>query len=378
MEYKRCTSCVLDNTDSEISFDKDGVCNYCHKMDFVIARYEKRISNAEEHIKRIISEVKGSGKAKYDCVIGVSGGVDSTYLAYLVKEQFGLTPLAIHLDNGWNSKLATKNIEQIIRKLGIDLYTHVIDWEEFKDLQRSYLLASVIDIEVLTDHAIMAILYEQAAKNGIKYILLGNNESTEGIMPKSWTFTKNDLKNLEDIHNKYGTKPIKTFPTLGFLKLWQYEHFNGIKLLNPLNYMKYDKKEAMELIVNKLGWKPYGNKHYESIFTRFYQGYILPKKFNVDKRKPHFSALIKTDQMSREDALEQLKLDPSQEETIQNDYSYVIKKLDFTQEEFDKLISEKPISHFTFDTDIRSKINKKYLSHNSYFRKIYRLLRRSF
>ena len=378
MEYKICTSCVLDNTDPDIFFDENGVCNYCHKADLVIARYKERVANSEEHVNQIISEVKGSGKSKYDCIIGVSGGIDSTYLAYVVKEKFGLTPLAVHLDNGWNSKLATNNIARIIRKLGVDLYTHVIDWEEFKNLQQSYFKASVIDIEVLTDHAIAAILYEQAAKNGVKYILFGRNESTEGMMPKSWTFTKNDLKNLKDIHKKFGTIPIKTFPTLGLFKLWRYEKLKGIKFINPLNYVKYNKEEAMSLIIRELGWTPYADKHCESIFTRFYQGYILPKKFNADKRKAHLSLLIKTGQMNREDALEQLKVDPSLEETIQNDYNYVIKKLDFTPEEFDKIMSEKPVSHFAFKTDIRSKINKKYLSHNSILRMIYRSLKRWF
>lgn len=375
MEYKTCNTCVLDNTDIDIYFDYKGVCNYCHKADLVITNYKKRLEKSEENITNIINKVKGSSKSQYDCIIGVSGGVDSTYLAYYVKEILGLNPLAIHLDNGWNSKLATKNIERIIRKLNIDLYTHVIDWEEFKDLQRSYFKASVVDIEVLTDHAIGALLYEQAVKNGIKYILLGNNESTESIMPKSWTFTKNDLINLIDIHKKYGTLPIKTFPTLGMIKRFKYEKFNKIELINILNFIDFKKENATNTIIEKIGWKPYKNKHYESVFTRFYQGYILPKKFNIDKRKPHFSALIKTGQMTREQAVEELKKDPTLDESILNDYEYVIKKLGFTNDEFEEIINSKPVSHFNFKSHIISKINKKYLSHNSFLRKIYRAIK---
>lgn len=376
MENKICKACVLDNTDSEIYFDDEGVCNYCHKADIVIDNYKKRLVNSKENLDIILQKVKsGSSSSKYDCIIGVSGGVDSTYLAYYVKEILGLNPLAIHMDNGWNSKLATKNIERIIRKLDIDLYTHVIDWDEFKDLQRAYIKASVVDIEALTDHAIGAVLYQQAVKNNVKYIFLGNNDSTESIMPKSWTFTKNDLTNLSDIHKKFGTLPIKTFPTLGMIKRFKYDKLNKIELINILNYIDFKKEEAMATIIDKIGWKPYANKHYESVFTRFYQGYILPKKFNIDKRKPHFSALIKTEQMTRNQALSELKKDPTLDETIVNDYEYVIKKLGFTNEEFQDIISQKPVSHFEFKSNLISKINKKYLSHNSFLRKIYRSIR---
>lgn len=358
-----CTRCVMDTSDLQIRFNKNGICNHCTEYNDLVNSSIQTTEKKEKQLSQIIQEIKIAGdKKEYDCIIGISGGVDSTYLAYLVKEVFGLRAFAVHLDNGWNSKLAVKNIRNILQKLDVDLYTHVIDWEEFKNMQIAYFNASVIDIEAITDHAINAILYEVANQNDINYILKGFNNATEKIMPKSWTFNKNDIENIKDIVKTHGNSEIKTFPLLGHKKLKYYTRQKDIRTVSPYNYMKFDKEKAKEVIVNKLGWVDYGGKHHESIFTRFYQGYILPRKFNVDKRKAHYSNLICANSMTREEAIEDLKNPPYPEDTCREDYEYVIKKLGFTESEFEEILNAPVKSHFDYKTDIQSKIYKKYIS----------------
>jgi len=301
--YQICTRCIMDTSDPWIFFDENGVCYHCLHFDA-----KMRDWNDEDKLTATLSEIihkvkKSSENNEYDCVIGLSGGIDSSYLAYIVKRQFGLRPLAVHLDNGWNSKLAVKNIEHIIRKLDIDLHTHVVDWEEFRDIQISYIKASVIDIEAITDHAIIGCLFQTAVENNIKCIMLGTNDVTERILPRAWVFNKNDARNLLSIHRRFGTLPIKTYPLLGAATLKMYISRIGIEVFSPLNYVSYIKSQAKQVLINELGWIDYGGKHYESIFTRFYQGYILPRKFHVDKRRAHFSTLINSGQMTREQAL---------------------------------------------------------------------------
>jgi len=307
-----------------------------------------------------VARIKADGRGKkYDCLIGISGGVDSTYVAYLVK-QLGLRPLAVHLDNGWNSELAVKNVENIVTRLGYDLYTLVINWEEFKDIQLSYLKASVVDIEVVSDHAIFSTMYKLAKEKQISYIISGTNIVTEHIMPSSWLYQKMDFANLKDIHNRYGHVRLKTYPLLNFRK---YLYYSAVLRLNPvsiLNYVPYNKKEIKGVISRELGWRDYGGKHYESVFTKFYQAYILPEKFKIDKRKAHLSTLICSGQITKEEALAELEQPIYPPSELKDDKEYVIKKLGLTEEEFDEIMSRPPRRHQEFKTD--KKLKESYMN----------------
>jgi N-acetyl sugar amidotransferase len=286
--------------------DDNGICNYCHEY-----REKEKIRIIPETIRkqalaRLVEKIKNDGqKRRYDCLIGVSGGVDSTYTAYLVK-QMGLRPLAVHFDNGWNSELAVQNIQKVLENLNIDLYTYVVNWHEFKDLQLSFLKASTPDGEIPSDHAILATLYRIAAKYKIKYIISGNNFKTEGVMPSLWAYGHIDWKYIKSVHRKFGSEKLKTFPFFTLSKFLWLTFVRKIKMISILNYIDYDKQKAMQVLVGKLDWKYYGGKHYESTYTKFYQGVILPEKFNIDKRKLHLSALILSGQMSRNEAIEEL------------------------------------------------------------------------
>jgi N-acetyl sugar amidotransferase len=280
--------------------------------------------------------------------MGLSGGVDSTYIAWLAKE-LNLRPLAVHFDNGWNSELAVQNIENIVNKLGFDLFTYVINWEEFRDLQKAYLKASVIDIEAITDHAIFATLYRLAGEKKIKYILSGTNVHTEQTLPKSWVHPKADHINIKSIHRRFGTLPLKTFPFMDGKVKRYYHQIIGVRSVSLLNFVEYDKNKVKQLIEKELGWRDYGGKHYESIWTRFYQGYILPEKFKVDKRKAHLSDLIFGGQISKAEAIEELKKPIYDPEQFKVDYEFVLKKLGFTREEFEALMKEPRRSHYDFD-----------------------------
>lgn len=368
-----CKRCVMDESDRQIVFDKDGFCNHCTDYLSMLKNQGASWDELRVQLNQVINDIKKAGEGKeYDCLIGISGGVDSTYLAHLVVKEFGLRPLALHLDNGWNSKLAVKNINNIIRKLDIDLHTHVIDWEEFKELQLAYLKASVIDIEVPTDQAIRAAMCNTAHEHGINYILRGYNRNTETIIPKSWTFYKVDTKNLLDIHKQFGKGSLNTYPLLGARKMKSFEK-KGLKTFAPLNFMPYNDEEARRLIVDELGWVDYGGKHHESIFTRFYQGYILPVKFGVDKRKAHLSTAICNGTINREEALAML-LQPTYDPDLQKqDYEYVLKKLDLTHSQFEAIMSAKPRSHFEYKSELKSKIRKQLLDPRN---PIYRFFKR--
>ena len=332
----------MDTTDPEIQFDSLGVCNHCHN-------YEKRASkelfdNDEggQMLDRIASEIKKQGNRKeYDCIIGLSGGLDSSMVAYAVTK-LGLRPLAVHLDNGWNSELSVANVERIVKALKIDLYTHIIDWEEFRDLQISFLKASVINSEIPTDHAITALMYESAARMGIKYIIGGGNIVTEAIMPKRWGYDPKDWKHIKAIHTRYGTSALRTYPHYSLTRFGYYLLIKRIKYVSILNYMPFRKTDAIALLGREFGWRSYGDKHFESIFTRFFQGYILPTKFNIDKRKAHLSTLICSGQMTREEALQELGRNHYLDEQMQKDRDYVLKKLAMTSEEFEKIMACPP------------------------------------
>lgn len=351
--YTLCTRCVYDSTIQGITFNEQGLCSYCTKYDVLAAKYinipkEQKLAQ----LTGIVSKIKRLGRnKKYDCILGLSGGVDSSYLAWLAKD-LGLRPLVVHFDNGWNSELAVKNIENIVNKLNYDLETYVFNWEEFKDLQRAYFKAGVVDIEVPTDYLIFAVLNKIAARKGIKYILSGYNYATEYGMPKGWnTANKFDNKNLKDIHAKFGKVKLKHFPTFGRYQIFYYEKIRGIETAPLLNYVDYVKKDVKNFIIKELEWKDYGGKHYESIFTRFYQGYVLPKKFNIDKRRAHWSALICSGQATQLEALEDLKNPPYHADLQKQDLEYVVKKLDFTNEEFTAILNAKPVPHEFYETE---------------------------
>lgn len=355
-----CSRCVMDTTTKYITFDKDGICNFCHDYEVqalgnVKRSRELRQKDLEAKLKHV--KLSGAGK-KYDCVIGMSGGLDSSYVAVLVKE-FGLRPLVVHFDNGWNTELAVNNITNIVNRLGFDLYTYVIDWEEFKDLQLSYFKASVLDLEVPTDQLIFAILYKLAKENNINYILDGYNFRTEFGMPKDWSAEqKFDLTNLKNIHKKYGKLKLRKFPTISDTDLYYYQHINNIQTLSLINYVDYDWHNVRQLLKERFDYKPYQYKHYESIFTRFYQGYILPKKFNIDKRKAHLSTLIRSGFITRDSALEELKQPTYPIADQEADKHYVSKKWDLTENEFEKYMKQPNVPHEYFGYDKISLFSK--------------------
>lgn len=348
--YRQCAISVMDNiADPDITFDENGVSNYYHEYKKAEAAKVITGEAGKQKLETIAAEIKEAGRNQsYDCIMGLSGGVDSSYVALLAK-QLGLRPLAIHFDNGWNSELSVMNIENIVNKLGFDLFTYVINWEEFRDLQLAYLKASVVDIEAITDHAIFATLTRLAGEKGIKYILSGTNVQTENTLPKSWIFPKTDHINIQSIHKAYGTVPLKTFPFMDAKVKRYYLTVKDVRSISVLNYVDYNKADVKKVIQSELGWRDYGGKHYESIWTRFYQGYILPVKFGIDKRKAHLSDLIFSGQITKEEALAELQLpiyDAVQQKT---DYEFVLKKLGLTAEEFEAMMRQPRRSHYEFD-----------------------------
>jgi N-acetyl sugar amidotransferase len=364
----------MDNiADPDIEFDEAGVSNYYHEYKKAESEYVFKDKEGEVRLEKLVTQIKEAGKGKqYDCLIGLSGGVDSTYVALLVKE-LGLRPLAVHLDNGWNSELAVKNVENIITRLGFDLYTLVVNWEEFKDIQMAYLKASVVDIEVVSDHAIFATMYKLAKEKNIGYIISGTNVVTEYIMPPSWLYKKMDYSNLKDIHNQFGKRKLKTYPTFNFLKYVYYSAFLKLTPISILNYVPYNKVQVKERIKNELGWRDYGGKHYESIFTKFYQAYILPTKFHIDKRKAHLSTLICSGQISREQALDELKsplYDPTE---LESDIEYVLKKFNISREEFEAIMKLPIRKHEEFKSDEKWKAAyMNFLRKTASFRRIFK------
>ena len=338
-EIKICSRCVMDTTATEITFDDKGICNFCHQYDNVTTKDLYVDKRGEERLNNLIEKIKKDGKSRqYDVLIGISGGVDSSYVAYLVKKIYGLRALAIHLDNGWNSELAVANVEHIVKKLDIDLSTYVLDWKEFKDIQISFLKASVSNIEIPTDHAIWALLIKTAAKHKIPYIIAGNNVVTESIMPESWLYGSKDSKFIKAIHKQFGKVKLKTYPSLSTFDYVDYLLIRGIRWVPILNYINFVKSDAKKILIDELGWRDYGGKHYESIFTRFFHSYYLPVKFGYDLRKSYLSALICSGQMSREDAFEELKQAPIDPDLLKQDRDYVVKKLGLSEEEFEQIL----------------------------------------
>lgn len=338
---KVCINCIMDDTDPLITFDSNGLCSYClgynERANVWIPKGEKKIAA----LNNMISVCKKAGKNKdYDCIIGISGGVDSTYVAYLVK-QYGLRPLAVHLDNGWNSELAVSNISKILKDLNIELYTHVLNWEEFRKLQLAFLRSSTPDSEIPSDHAIVALMREIADKYKIP-IIWGVNFTSEAILPKTWSQGHMDWGYIKNVNKLFGGVPLKTYPHYSIWKLIYYNRIANQKIFNILNYIDYDKEKAKAFLIDNYGWRDYGGKHYESVYTKIYQSYILPVKFGFDKRKAHYSSLILSGQMKRNEALEKLKYSSFDINTLQNDINYLVKKLGITDIEFNQIMSLKP------------------------------------
>jgi N-acetyl sugar amidotransferase len=361
-DYKQCERCLMDTTTSCIKFDENGICNFC--MDYEVSLkktvFDFSIAERTAQLNSLLSKIKDEGKGKpYDCILGISGGMDSSYLCILAKE-WGLRPLIVHFDNGWNSDLAVTNINSILNKLGFELYTYVINWEQFKDLQMAYFKASVLDIEVPNDQLIFAVLFKVAKEKGIKNIISGNNIYTEEILPYDWAFHhKFDLTNLTNIHNQFGKASIKGFPTLSLKDRAKYKQ-QGFKIHTVFEYLDYNYDEIKQRLEKEFNYIFYECKHFESIFTRFYQGHILPKKWNIDKRKAHLSCLVMANFMTREGALKELEEPPYAIEKQLEDKAYVAKKWDLSLAEFDEILNRPPVSHDIYGYDKPSILRRFY------------------
>ena len=369
-KYQRCSRCVMDTSDSEIKFDSNGVCNHCLKFD----QYKNKLwfpnEEGEKKLFKLIEKIKKSNRnKKYDCILGLSGGLDSSYLALKLYE-LGINPLVIHIDAGWNSELATSNIESIIKYCGYDLQTHVVNWVDMKNLQLAYLKAGVSNQDVPQDHVFLTYLYKYAVKNNIKFIMSGGNISTEGVFPDSWLWSNVDSVNIRDIFKKNSKQKLIDYQTISLFEYYfLYPYFFKIRTLRPLNLMKYEKDEAVEELSKKIGFKNYPRKHGESIFTSFYQNYYLPKKFKIDKRLPHLSSLINSGQITRTIALERLKEPLYDKSSLEFEKSYVARKLEITLSELDELINNKSNDHKSF---------KNYSSYYSFLKKMQDFLLRKF
>lgn len=341
--YQVCVRCVMDTTDPDISFNEKGVCRHCQHFDEVIRPAWPTFQRETAELERMLKEVKAHGEGKqYDCIIGLSGGVDSSFLAIKAVE-WGLRPLVVHVDAGWNSELAVMNIEQICKRLGLDLVTHVVDWEEMQDVQLAFLRSGVANQDTPQDHAFFAALYGYAVKAGIKYVLNGSNYATESILPSSWGHSAMDSTHLKAIHRQFGQRKLGNFPVVSFFDYYiRYPHILKMKVLRPLNYIDYNKEDAIKVLESDYGWRYYGGKHYESRWTRFFQGYYLPYKFGYDKRKAHLSSLILSGQLNREQALSELQQPLYDERLLEEDKAFIAKKLGISRDELDELISASP------------------------------------
>lgn len=351
-EYQVCSNCVMDTTDSLIMFDEKGFCDHCNNYYNNILPNWHPDETGKKKLDEIVKKIKQDSRGKkYDCIIGLSGGVDSSYLVYYAVAVLNLRPLIFSVDTGWNLNVAVGNIEKLVKGLNLDLYTEIINWNEMKDLQLAYFKSQVPYQDTPQDHAIFAALYNYAAKQDIKYVLTGANYSTECVRePNEWVYL-NDLRQLKDIHRRFGTRSLKTLPLCGMFKYrLYYRYAKGMKIVQPLNLIPYNKEDAIALLQEKFGWERYANKHFESIFTRFYEGYWLVKKFGYDKRRAHFSSLILTGQLTREDALKKLAEPPYNDELAMQDLEYVAKKLGLTKEGF---------------LDLMNGENKTYRDYNS-------------
>ena len=357
-DYRVCVRCVMDTTHLEIEFDAGGQCNFCRGFDVFVGSRRPTETVLLSQLDFQLQAIRRAGEGRsHDCVLGVSGGVDSSYLALKCKD-WGLRPLLVSFDNGWNSELANHNIERLVDALGFDLYTHVVDWSEFSQLQRSFLRADVANLEIPSDHGIFACIYRTAHAQGIRWLLSGVNQSTEACVPlesdgrlrplTSYGYRYGDLVHLKAIHRRFGGGSLSTFPMMGFFGREWLERTGQIRRFDPLNYIRYVKYEAIRELQQRIDWKPYPGKHFESVITRFHQCYILPRKFGVDKRKLHLSGLIWSGQLIRADAVAKLSAPPCSAELLAHDREFFIKKLELTESEFESIMQAPPRSSLEY------------------------------
>lgn len=346
--YQMCSKTVMDTSDPDIYFDTDGVCNHVKKYEYWDQNKRIKGQQAELYLEGIVDELRKAGRGKdYDCIMGLSGGVDSSYMSYFVTKKLGLRALVVHVDTGWNSELAVMNIQNIVQKLNLDLHTLVIDWEEMRDLQLAYFKSGIANIDVPQDHCFVASLYQEAKKYGIKYIMNGGNMATESILPSSWGYNANDSWNLMDIYANYGTRRLVNYPRVSFWELnFLLPYVQAMKIIRPLEYIEYNKSNVKNFLIKELGWRDYGGKHYESVFTKFFQAYYLPSRFGYDKRKAHLSSLIVSGQLTRNAAIDELKLPLYDPHELEQDRVYFTKKLGITIDEFEVLLKI-PINNYS-------------------------------
>lgn len=360
----------MDTSDPDISFDAEGVCSHCHGFEKTTRLNWHPDANGRRMLDDIVAQIKREGEGKdYDCAIGLSGGVDSSYLAYVARKELGLRLLAVHVDGGWNSELATKNIENIVRKLDIDLHTYVVDWEEMRDLQRAFLRAGLANQDVPQDHAFFASLYGNAQAYGLRYVLSGGNIATESIMPEEWAYNAMDLRHLEAVHRRFGSIKLKTFPRVSFFRYYFWNRYvKRMRVIRPLNYLPYVKSDAITLLERELGFRYYGGKHFESRFTKWQQLYFRPKKFGYDERRPYLSSMILSGQMTRDEALEALAGDIENERQAEEETDFILKKLSISKEEFRQIMDAPPKTFrdypsnymlFNFKTALREWLRSK-------------------
>lgn len=346
----------MDTSDPEITFDSNGVCNHCHRFDEIAENYWFPDENGSKMLAEQIKKIKAASIGQeYDSIMGLSGGVDSSYLAVKMVE-FGLRPLVVHVDGGWNSELATNNIEQLVKRLNLDLYTHVVNWREMKDLQVAYLRSGVANQDVPQDHAFFAELLRKGRKHRIKYVISGSNYATESILPSAWGYNAMDSTNLRAIHKAFGKIQLREYPTVSFFDWYfTYPRLLGVKFFRPLNYMEYNKQAAKDLLIKDYGWKDYGGKHYESRFTKFFQGHYLIERYGYDKRRAHLASVVVSGQMTRDEALMELEKPAYPANQLPEDIEFIRKKLSLTEAEFDEIMH----TELRQATDFRSNDGKR-------------------
>ncbi len=335
--YQMCRRCIMDTSDAGIQFDSSGTCNYCNNFDTNIVPNWHTDEKGASELAMLADKIRADGKGKdFDCIIGLSGGLDSSYAVYVAKEKMGLRPLLYHVDAGWNTDQAVGNIEKLVDGLGLDLFTEVVNWQEMKDLQVAFLKSQIPDQDLPQDASFFSSLYKFARKNKIKYVVTGSNYSTECCRePEAWGgYLGIDKTLFGDIHGKFGKRPLKTFPLLDILVYkGYYQHVLGMQVAKPLNMVPFLKKDAEDELERRFGWKRFQHKHHESRFTRFYEDYWLPRKFGFQKRRAHFSSLIMTGQMTREAALDRISRPEMDEHFLKQEFEYVASKLDLSVDE---------------------------------------------
>lgn len=335
-DYQICTNCVMDTSDSNISFDTSGVCDHCRGFKEHVEPNWHPNAKGEQMFAKVVEKIKEDGKGRdFDCILGMSGGLDSSFLLHKSVKDFGLRPLVFHVDGGWNTDIAVSNIQSLVDGLGLDLYTEVINWNEMRDFQLAFFKSGVPHIDIPQDHAFVATLYNFADKHKIKYILNGGNISTECVRnPLEWLYYGTDMRQLKDIRDKFGTVPMRTYPFSSVLRHKVYlRYIRGVEVVKPLDWMNYTKEMARTTLSELYGWKPYPQKHFESRFTRFYEGYWLPERFGYDTRRVQFSSLILTGQMRRETAIDELGRPAYDPETIDHEFDYIARKIGITSKE---------------------------------------------